>query len=105
MARKLTDMRLGVLSEIPPHILDKLSIPASTEKQEKIVDIIRDLKGYACIDEILVHMYKEHEITFERNALTAMLYRMKNLNLLKTLPRKGYYALPDFEPKDLRPEP
>ncbi len=93
----LSGLRLGDISKIPSHILDKIHMSGSDKKHSKIIEIISELGGYACVDEILVHLYQKYEIEFDRTPLMSMLWRMASKNMLKKQTKKGYYCLPNYE--------
>lgn len=86
--------RIGDMSDLPEELRSQISAGRSGNKDSYIIEIIRDLNGYASINEILAHLYHNHEIVEKRANLSNKIYRMvKTAAIFPVEKRRGVYTV------------
>ena len=88
--------RLGDLSDLPEALRSQLVAVTLDALEYKIIQTMRTrFEGVANVDEIIVGLYRDHQvITEDRRALANKLYRMQKAGLLASVPkRKGVYKV------------
>lgn len=88
--------RLGDLSDLPEALRSQLVAVKLDDLEYKIIQTMRTrFEGVANVDEIIVGLYRDHQvITEDRRALANKLYRMQKAGLLEAVPkRKGVYKV------------
>ncbi len=77
--------RIGNLDDLPKEIRSQLQCIKTNSLEKQIMEVINCLQGMANIDEILVGMFREHDLLMERSYLSKKLYQMKRHGLLESI--------------------
>lgn len=78
------------LSDLPPELLDQLSVGA---KADQLVQIINKRGGTASLDEILIDLWRVHKKIGKRAVICNRLYRLGRRDLVWAVPsKKGVYT-------------
>jgi hypothetical protein len=84
------------LTGLPEELVNQLNVKKSERKYADVLNVIRQLGGMACLDKILIGLYKETNVIYKRTDLTALLYRMCNKKIISSVKgKKGIYMLPN----------
>lgn len=67
---------LGNVHDLPPELLEELSISKGDELEDQLVTVINAYGGEATLDQILVGLYRKFKVTQKRRFLQNKLYRM-----------------------------
>ncbi|WP_119653732.1 hypothetical protein [Bordetella avium] len=85
------------LQDLPPELIQELSISESDRKDFMVLDIIDSLGGVTSLDKILVTIYHRTNEIEKRTRLNARLYRMQQKGMVFSAPdRKGVYSTKPF---------
>ena len=88
---------LGNVFDLPPELLEELSIVKSDELEDQLVTVINAYGGTASLDQILVGLYRKFGIAQKRRFIQNKLYRM---TMVWSVPgKKGIYM--STEPEEL----
>ena len=86
---------LGNIHDLPPELLEELSITKADEIEDQLVTVIRAYGDEASLDQILVGLYRKFKVTQKRRFLQNKLYRM---DTVWSVPgRKGIYTTTEPE--------
>ncbi len=88
--------RIGDTKDLPDELKSQLNAYKTDELEDWIINTLnRRYEGIASLDEIIVGLYREYGyITKDRKYLNSKIYRMRNRNLLESVPkRKGVYRV------------
>lgn len=91
---------LGNVHDLPPELLEELSISKGDELDDQIVTVINSYGGEATLDQILVGLYRKFKVSQKRRFMQNKLYRMPMVWSVDG--RKGVYTT--TEPDDAPPE-
>lgn len=91
---------LGNVHDLPPELLEELSVAKTDELEDQLVTAIRAYGDEASLDQILVGLFRKFKVAQKRRFLQNKLYRMETV--WGVTGRKGVYTT--TEPKD-RPVP
>lgn len=67
---------LGNVYDLPPELLEELSIAKTDELEDQIVTVINAYDGEASLDQILVGLFRKFKVSQKRRFLQNKLYRM-----------------------------
>ncbi|SDN27513.1 hypothetical protein SAMN05216196_1013 [Lutimaribacter pacificus] len=67
---------LGNVHDLPPELLEELSIAKSDELEDQLVTVINAYGGEATLDQILVGLYRKFKVSQKRRFIQNKLYRM-----------------------------
>ena len=82
---------LGNIFDLPPELLEELSITKADELEDQLVTVINAYGGTASLDQILVGLFRKFGITQKRRFLQNKLYRM---SMIWSVPgKKGVYTI------------
>jgi hypothetical protein len=86
--------RIGDISDLPDSLRKELKILNETTTEGKIADVIDNVYDrIATIDEILVGIYRHHNVTQKRHLLANKLYRMAKEGRIHSIKgKKGVYT-------------
>ncbi|WP_421904287.1 hypothetical protein [Mameliella sp.] len=87
---------LGNVHDLPPELLEELSIAKSDELEDQLVTVINAYGGEATLDQILVGLYRKFKISQKRRFIQNKLYRMAMVWSVEG--KKGVYTT--TEPED-----
>lgn len=94
------------IEDLPPELLEQLSITEGDKQEFAIAEMIKDLGGATSLDKLLIAIYRRTGEIEKRTRLNARLYRMVNKRMIYAHPsRKGIYGLRPFPEEDEQPEP
>lgn len=88
--------RIGDTQDLPDELKSQLNAYKTDELEDWIINTLnKRYEGIASLDEIIVGLYREYGyITKERKYINSKIYRMRNRNLLESVPkRKGVYRV------------
>lgn len=88
--------RIGDISDLPEELRKQLSTSKLDEIEEQILGTMKNrYDGVASLDEIMVGLYRDYGyIVKERRSLNGKLYRMKNKDVIESVPKKkGVYRI------------
>lgn len=91
---------LGNIHDLPPELLEELSITKGDELEDQLVTVINAYGGEASLDQILVGLYRKFKVQQKRRFLQNKLYRMSMVWSVEG--RKGIYTT--VEPVNLPSE-
>ncbi|MBB5724072.1 hypothetical protein FHS72_003722 [Loktanella ponticola] len=87
---------LGNVHDLPPELLEELSVAKADELEDQLVTVIRAYGDEASLDQILVGLWRKFKVSQKRRFLQNKLYRM---DTIWSVPgRKGVYTT--TEPHD-----
>lgn len=90
------------LKDLPPELLQELSVTKSDFLDFEIVEIIDAAGGVLTLDQIIIALYRKTQEVHERSKLNSRMYRMAKKGLVKSLEgRKGVYATKEVIIDDL----
>ena len=81
---------LGNVFDLPPELLEELSITKADELEDQLVTVINTYGGTASLDMILVGLYRKFGVTQKRRLIQNKLYRMAMV--WSTPGKKGVYT-------------
>lgn len=81
---------LGNVHDLPPELLEELSVAKTDELEDQLVTVIRAYGDEATLDQILVGLYRKFEVKQKRRFLQNKLYRMDTVWTVDG--RKGVYT-------------
>ncbi len=81
---------LGNVHDLPPELLEELSIAKGDELDDQLVTVVNAYGGEASLDQILVGLYRKFKVTQKRRFLQNKLYRMPMIWSVEG--RKGIYT-------------
>lgn len=85
------------IKDLPPELLEQLSLTDSDRKEFLIAELIAKLGGTTSLDKILIALYRETGEVEKRAKLTARLYRMGSKGMIfADKNRKGVYSTAPF---------
>lgn len=87
---------LGNVHDLPPELLEELSIAKSDELEDHLVTVINAYGGEANLDQILVGLYRKFKVSQKRRFIQNKLYRMSMVWSVEG--KKGVYTT--VEPKN-----
>ena len=88
---------LGNIFDLPPELLEELSITKADELEDQIVTVINAYGGTGSLDQILVGLYRKFGIKQKRRFLQNKLYRM---TMIWSVPgKKGVYSTEEPQPQ------
>ena len=70
---------LGNIHDLPPELLEELSVAKTDELEDQLVTVIRAYGDEASLDQILVGLYRKFKVTQKRRFLQNKLYRMETV--------------------------
>jgi len=85
--------RIGDTSDLPAELLSELKV-GTDELEGHILDCLGYLGGAATADELLVAMYRRHDVMQTRALLLGKLYRMAKHDILVRGDKRGVYEIP-----------
>ena len=86
---------LGNIFDLPPELLEELSIVKSDELEDQLVTVINAYGGTASLDQILVGLYRKFGVAQKRRFIQNKLYRM---TMVWSVPgKKGIYMTEEPE--------
>lgn len=88
---------LGNVHDLPPELLEELSIAKGDELDDQIVTVVNSYGGEATLDQILVGLYRKFKVSQKRRFMQNKLYRMPMIWSVDG--RKGVYTA--SEPEDV----
>ena len=100
---------LGNIYDLPPELLEELSIAKTDELEDQIVTVVNAYGGTASLDQILVGLFRKFQIAQKRRFIQNKLYRMEMVWSVDG--RKGVYTTtkPDIQPEtkneEVKPAP
>lgn len=94
---------LGNVHDLPPELLEELSIAKSDELEDQLVTVINAYGGEATLDQILVGLYRKFKVSQKRRFIQNKLYRMSMVWSVDG--KKGVYTTSDPEIGDLIGKP
>lgn len=86
--------RIGDLQDLPEELKAQLQLSKLDALEEQILSVIKNrYDGVANIDEVLVGLFRDHNVVQKRVLVASRLYRMGKDKLLYPVPKKkGVYA-------------
>lgn len=87
---------LGNVHDLPPDLLEELSISKGDELDDQLVTVVNSYGGEASLDQILVGLFRKFGVKQKRRFLQNKLYRMPMIWSVEG--RKGIYTT--SEPDD-----
>ncbi|MCZ0811110.1 hypothetical protein N5A93_02595 [Roseovarius sp. EGI FJ00037] len=93
---------LGNVHDLPPELLEELSIAKADELEDQLVTVINAYGGEATLDQILVGLYRKFKVTQKRRFVQNKLYRMEMIWSVEG--KKGVYTTKDPESVTQAPE-
>jgi hypothetical protein len=85
------------IQDLPPELLEQLSLTDSDKKEFLLAQIIDDLGGATSLDKLLIAIFRRTGEVEKRTRLNSRLYRMANKGMIHAHPtRKGIYANKPF---------
>ena len=81
---------LGNIHDLPPELLEELSIAKGDDLDDQLVTVINAYGGMASLDQILVGLYRKFKVKKKRRFIQNKLYRMEMI--WGVTGRKGVYA-------------
>lgn len=81
-----TIARTGDLKKYPKSVLEQINlhkIKRYGSVQSVIIEIMKDLKGYASIEEMILHYYNKTGKELNKNTLSTSLWKMKKDHKIK----------------------
>lgn len=85
------------IQDLPPELLEQLSLTDSDKKEFLIAQIIDDLGGATSLDKLLIAIFRRTGEVEKRTRLNSRLYRMTNKGMVFAHPtRKGIYGNKPF---------
>lgn len=97
-------LKWSEVQDLPPELLEELSITDSDKLDYSIVGLMEKLGGIATLDRILVDVYKLTGEVLKRSSLNARLYRMTQKSMIYSVEgRKGVYSTTKID-KDQLPK-
>ncbi len=70
---------LGNVHDLPPELLEELSVAKTDELEDQLVTVIRSYDDQASLDQILVGLYRKFQVKQKRRFLQNKLYRMETV--------------------------
>lgn len=70
---------LGNVHDLPPELLEELSVAKTDEVEDQLVTVIRAYGDEASLDQVLVGLYRKFKVTQKRRFLQNKLYRMETI--------------------------
>lgn len=94
---KQVGKRIGDTSDLPEELRSQVAGSKLDEIEQKIVSTLRDrYDGIANVNELMVGLFRDHQVIEDRKVLVNKLYRMNKAGVVESVPkRKGVYALKD----------
>lgn len=86
---------LGNVHDLPPELLEELSIAKSDELEDQLVTVINAYGGEATLDQILVGLFRKFNISQKRRFIQNKLYRMSMVWSVEG--KKGVYTTTEPE--------
>ena len=87
---------LGNIFDLPPDLLDELSIANTDALEDQLVTVVNAYGGTATLDQILVGLYRKFGISQKRRFVQNKLYRMP---MVWSIPgKKGVYSTAEPQP-------
>lgn len=85
------------IQDLPPELLEQLSLTESDKKEFLLAQIIDDLGGATSLDKLLIAIFRRTGEVEKRTRLNSRLYRMANKGMIHAHPtRKGIYGNKPF---------
>jgi len=86
----------GDLSDLPQNVIEQLNLSKIDELEQQMRDIIAAADGSEVgIDQIIIELYRRHEVVQERRFVMNKLYRMGQKGLITSAEgKKGVYLIP-----------
>lgn len=81
---------LGNVHDLPPELLEELSVAKADELEDQLVTVIRAYGDEASLDQILVGLWRKFKVSQKRRFLQNKLYRMDSVWSVSG--RKGVYT-------------
>ena len=89
---------LGNVHDLPPELLEELSVAKADELEDQLVTVIRAYGDEASLDQILVGLWRKFKVSQKRRFLQNKLYRMDTVWSVSG--RKGVYTTTEPDPED-----
>ena len=101
--REKINISLTDLQDIPPELLEELSV-SETDIQEMVIeDIIIKNSGVISLDKLIVKFFHRQKEVLRRNTLTSRLYRMAEKGMIFNVPgKRGYYSSFEMNETEVR---
>ena len=93
---------LGNVHDLPPELLEELSISKGDELDDQIVTVINAYGGEASLDQVLVGLFRKFKVSQKRRFMQNKLYRMPMVWSVDG--RKGVYTTTEPEDGPQTPE-
>lgn len=85
--------RLGKVKTLPKELADQINAKSRSGKDALLIDVINDLDGAANMDEIIIYLYREHNIIEKKANLANRVYRMiRDGRLFSIEGKRGVYT-------------
>lgn len=87
--------RIGDLQDLPAELKAELQLSKLDALEEQMLSVLKNrYDGVANIDEILVGLFRDHQVLQKRTLVAARLYRMGKNKLIYPVPKKkGVYSI------------
>ena len=81
---------LGNVHDLPPELLEELSVAKADELEDQLVTVINAYDGEATLDQVLVGLYRKFQVVQKRRFIQNKLYRMDTVCSVEG--KKGVYT-------------